>query len=436
MESIKLVLFLAWRNVIRYRKRTVQSFLILFCGAFCVILVDAYLKGYSSSSTERVVRESGHLDVHAKGYLDSAGAMPLDLTIADADALMETMLASAGSALSPGVQAVLSPSIETGCMLSNGEVARAASVYVTDPFAKTLSGKKALINPRLSALPDSIVSGHFFSGASEKGALLDEKYARKLGLASGDSLILLGNDSYGSFSLLETKIIGIVRESSLPGEAGCLVDRAGFAPAFGLENGATAISLWFISDDGEVMSGSGAERPASAAVMKALSGEDGLVVRPFAEISASYTAMFDFLDVFLAGMMAVFALVAGVGMCNAILLSVQDRLRDIGTLRAIALSSRQAGLMIYAETFIIGLFSALSALVFGLVTVYLLETSGSGIRFEMADMAPGLPDFIRPVLYPLRIAVVSLISAVFPVLAAVIPAHAAKNLTIRECFSS
>ena len=87
MKSIQFIAYLAWRNVVRYRKRTLQSFLILFFGTFCIMLVDSYMKGYSASSIERVVSQSGHLDVHASGYLDSAEAMPLDQAQLMADAL-------------------------------------------------------------------------------------------------------------------------------------------------------------------------------------------------------------------------------------------------------------------------------------------------------------------------------------------------------------
>lgn len=282
MKSIKLILFLAWRNVLRYRKRTIQSFLILFCGTFCVMLVDAYLKGYAASSSERIVSQCGILDVHAAGYLDSAEAMPLDLAIGDADGVMKKMMEAASGATTPGVHAILAPSIDTLCMLSNGEVSRAAPVLVTEAYARTASVMRAPVNPFLEDVPSTVLSGHFFRDASEAGALLDEKYARKLALAEGDSLILLGNDALGSFSMMEIPVIGIVREASLPGEAGCVVDIASFAPVFALEGMATSISMWFASGDGMKLEESDAEPMAVKKIMSALETDQGLEVRPFA----------------------------------------------------------------------------------------------------------------------------------------------------------
>lgn len=444
MNSIKLVLFLAWRNVLRYRKRTIQSFLILFCGAFCVMLIDAYMKGFAASSIERVVSQSGHLDLHAAGYLDSAEAMPMDLVIDDAEGVMDTMLSAAAAAASPGTEIILSPSALTGCMLSNGEISKPAAVLAVEAYARSsLKGQApgsgpayAPANPMLADARSAIVAGHYFLDPAERGALLDEKFACRIGLAVGDALILLGNDAYGSFSMMETKIIGLVREASLPEGTGCVVDLASFAPVFGLEGKAAAISLWFVSGDNAKPLGSKAEPAAVRSVMAALEGEAMLEVRPFSAISSSYAAMFEFLDIFLAGMMAIFVLVAGVGMTNAILLSVQDRVRDLGTLRAIALSTRQSGALIYAETLITSLAAAIAALGLGMLTIWILQASGLGIRFEFSDIGGNFPESIRPQLFPARLLAIAAMSALFPLLAAALPARGARKLTIRECLGS
>jgi len=436
MKNLRFILFLAWRNCVRYRKRTMQSFLILFCGAFSIMLVDAFMKGYAASSMERVVETSGILDAHAEGYLDSAEAMPLDLAIDGVDSIMDGMVRVAAENLSKGAVPLVVASIDTGCVLSNGEVSRAARVCATDAYSSVPSGVQPRVNPLLSKASKSIVDGRFFRDAAESGALLDAKYAGKLGLKPGDTLILLGNDAYGSFSMMETRILGIVREGTLPGESGCVIDRASFSPPFGLEGKTTAISMWFAKDGGETLLGSDEETPAAERVTESLAGYPRIEARSFPQIASSYTAMFEFLDVFLFGMMAIFAIVAIVGMCNAILLSVQDRTKDIGTLRAIAITSRQAGSLIYAETLITGLAAAVAALVIGFVAVHILASGRIGIRFELSDMGAALPEMIVPGLFPARLFAIAGLSAVLPVLAAILPARTARKLTVRECLQS
>lgn len=432
MKTLRFIIFLAWRNVVRYRKRTAQCFLILFAGSFSVMLVDSYMKGYSAASTARIVAQTGHLDAHAAGYLTAAEAMPLDLAIGDADGTIARMIETGSRSVSEGVIVLASPIVGTGCMLSNGDVSRAAAVLATEAYARGRSGVTKTINPLLESVPSAIVSGRFWRDNREAGAILDEKYAKKLALKAGDPLILLGNDAFGSFSMMETTVIAIVREAALPEAAGCVVDLAGLAPVFGLEGKATGISLWFASPSGAVIPKGDAESNAARAIVADLASIPAIEARPFAKISANYAAMFDFLDVFLAGMMAVFAVVAAVGMTNAILLSVQDRVKDIGTLRAIALTSRQAGALIYAETMITGIAAALAAFALGVAFVKFLELTGIGFTFEYASAGSGLPSMIKPRLFVARCAVIAAGSAVFPILAAIIPARAARKLTIRE----
>ena len=121
MSPIRFILFLAFRNVLRYRKRTLQSFLVLLLGAFCLMLIDGYMKGYAAAATERIVALYGHLDVHARGYLDAAEAMPLDLSLPDVEALSERLLRAAGDSASRGVRSLAAASTMSGCVLSDGE---------------------------------------------------------------------------------------------------------------------------------------------------------------------------------------------------------------------------------------------------------------------------------------------------------------------------
>ncbi len=431
MKPWRLILFLAWRNVLRYRRRTIQSFLILFLGALSVMLIDAFLRGYAANSSERVVSLSGHVDAHADGYLENVDAMPLDLAIPDVGATTETMLSAAANAGSGTYVPIAAPSVTTGCMLSNGDLSRPSLVLATDPFARSAAGGSAP-NPLLDGVPASVLSGSSYGGTVRRGAVLDEKYAKRLGLAPGDPLILLGNDAYGSFSMLETLVIAVVREASLPLEAGCVVDLETFAPTFGLEGRATAVSLWFASPDYSSLADSAAEPGAARAVADALAAVDGVEVRNFREISETYTAIFRFLDGFLAGMMAVFAIVAAVGMTNAILLSVQNRVKDLGTLRAIALTSRQAGMLVYAETVITSIAAAAAALIVGVVSVFVMNRVGFGIGFAYSDLGSALPDTIRPMILPARLATIAAVSAVFPLVAAFLPARSVRRMTIRE----
>lgn len=437
MNTLGFVLFLATRNVRRYWKKSLQTFAIIFAGAFCIMLVDAFMRGFSDSTVKRIVSQSGHADAHAPGYLDSEKAYPLDLPVRGAEGVERAMLAAAASGL-PGTRAIAAASISTAGMLSNGDKSVPGGIYGAEAFALDSGGGRTIPNPALAQAGERLSSGAFFSSPDDRGAIVDEKLAKKLGLSPGSRLVILGTDAYGSFGMAELAVLGIAREGSLPEGALCLADIASLASALGMEGNSSAVALW-VGREGAAGFEAIAPERAEAATLAAVAAAAGagLEARPFSSISAEYSALFDFLDYFMLGMMIVFALVAGAGMANAILLSVQDRTKDLGTLRAIALSSRGTGFLVAAETFIVGTAAAAAAFLVGLAAVWVLERTGFSIGFELAsNSSGGFPDALRPRLMPGRLGLIALVCGAFPLLAALLPIRIASRLTVREALSA
>lgn len=433
LRSSGFLWFLAGRNVRRYWKRTLQSFLILFFSALAIMVVDSFLKGFALSASARIVGQSGHADLHARGYLASAEATPLDLVIAAPREAVAAAVAAAQARASAGTRVVAAASAVNACLVSDGEKSRGTLVWGMEPFARDAGGL-AVPNPALAEAASRIVRGRFFSGPGDRGLLLDAQVAGKLGAGPGDRVLLVGTEASGSFALVEVPVLGVAAAGTLPGEAGALADLATVGEGFGLGGAATAVSLWFLDRSTGAVLGSGAEPAAARAAADAAEAR-GLEGRTFADLSAGSAALFEFLDLFLGGMMAVFLLVAGVGMANTILLSVQDRVKDLGTLRAIALDSRQAGRLIYCETFLVGTAAAGAALAAGSLLIAGLQSSGLALAFDLSEVGAGLPDALRPVFLPDRIAGTAAVCALFPLAAAVLPARVASRLSVRECFA-
>jgi putative ABC transport system permease protein len=437
MITLGFIFFLASRNVKRYWKRSLQTFVIIFMGACSIMIVDAYMRGFTDSTENRIVAQYGHADAHAPGYLDSIEAYPLDIPVRRIEQTQRSMLASARGLTAGGTKVLAAASILTAGMLSNGEASSAGAIYGADPFALDDQGVRSSANPTLMASRDRLIDGRFFSSPADRGAILDEKLSKKLGIGPGDGVILIGSDAFGSFGMAEIPVIGVGLEGSLPNGAVCLTDLKSLQTALGMEDQACAVSLWFGRETakGFVALGPDAEKKATRAVVQA-SQEMGLDARPFALISAEYASVFDFLSYFMLGMMLVFALVAGTGMANAILLSVQERTKDLGTLRAIALSSRGTGLLVAMETFMVGCLAALCAYILCLLALWIMIRSGLSFSVDVTSGKPTvMPTIIRPTLLPLRLSLFALFCAFFPLLSALFPIRVASRLTIREALA-
>jgi putative ABC transport system permease protein len=123
-------------------------------------------------------------------------------------------------------------------------------------------------------------------------------------------------------------------------------------------------------------------------------------------------------------------------MANAILLSVQERTKDLGTLRAIALSSRGTGLLVAMETFMVGCLAALCAYILCLLALWIMIRSGLSFSVDVTSGKPSvMPTIIRPTLLPIRLSLFALFCAFFPLLSALFPIRVASRLTIREALA-
>jgi putative ABC transport system permease protein len=118
------------------------------------------------------------------------------------------------------------------------------------------------------------------------------------------------------------------------------------------------------------------------------------------------SSVFSTIQLFLAGIAAISLLVAGIGIMNIMIVSMMERTREIGILKALGMKNRQVLLIFLSEAAIIGLLGAVIGVGAGWgiaqVTVRVFSTGGGfggGMRqTNQASLANGIT--ISPVLTP------------------------------------
>jgi putative ABC transport system permease protein len=122
---------------------------------------------------------------------------------------------------------------------------------------------------------------------------------------------------------------------------------------------------------------------------------------------------------------------AGVGVVNAMLMSVRERTREIGTMRALGMRRARVVRLFVLEGLALGVVSALvGALVGGAVVLRLAATGIPMKAAALAWMAGG--DVLYPALVPASLLRATLSIVLLSTLAAVYPALAASRLEPRE----
>ena len=142
-------------------------------------------------------------------------------------------------------------------------------------------------------------------------------------------------------------------------------------------------------------------------------------VQTKAEFVTSLRKQIDQMLMMLYALLAVSVLISVFGIVNTLVLSVYERTREIGMLRAIGATRRQIRRMVRYESVITAIMGGALGIVVGTVFAYVVTTQfdGQGLSFSV----PGA-----------QLAVFMVIAIVVGVLAAVLPARRASRVDILQ----
>jgi putative ABC transport system permease protein len=130
--------------------------------------------------------------------------------------------------------------------------------------------------------------------------------------------------------------------------------------------------------DPELLAGPWPGQDKGAGVGEVLAGYQNLGVLPAADYTANLAEEAEFRATLLQGLLWFVTLIALLGIANTQALSVVERTREIGLLRAIGMRTRQVGRMVRAETLAVGLLGAALGLLAGLAGAWLAVRALSG----------------------------------------------------------
>ncbi len=166
-----------------------------------------------------------------------------------------------------------------------------------------------------------------------------------------------------------------------------------------------------------------ADAATKAAIERALSAYPNLKVQDQSDVKQNAQHSIDQFVTLLTVLLTLSIIIAALGIINTLALSVIERTREIGLLRAVGTSRRQTRRMIRLESVVIAVFGGLLGIAIGVVF---------GIAIQHAVSSQGLNVLSVPV--PTLVAYV-LLSAVIGVLAAVWPAWRASRLDVLKAIA-
>lgn len=186
-----MILKLAWRNIWRNRRRTFITAASIVFAVLLAILMNSVKEGVLYRLQENVVTfYTGAVQVHGNGYWDEQS---LDLSFEDTDSLRQNLLQY------EEVNAVIGR-LESFALGASTDKSKGCLVVGVEPEKEDL----------VTSLKSKLIDGEYLD-SGKKAVLIAEGMAEYLGLATGDTLVIIGQGFHGINAAGKYPVIGIIK---------------------------------------------------------------------------------------------------------------------------------------------------------------------------------------------------------------------------------
>ena len=348
---------IAWRNLWRHKRRSlITATAMAVAVAMCMSLI-AFTDGMYGKMFEIMVdQQLGHVQIHHPDY---PGTRQLLDTIPEAEATIAHIEKAQGAVGATG-------RLNGFALLGGSKKSTGAQLQGLEP------GREL----PLTHVDDRIVEGRYLAAEPAREIVIGIGLAEELELGVGDEVVGFTQSADGSLGNELYTVVGLSSTGNAAmDKGGAWVHLADLQELLVLPD--QVHSIMVLSEDAD-------DLPAFVGALKPQVPE-GIEVQTWSEASpqtAELMGMQSFASLFMLGI--VFA-VASFGVLNTMMMSVFERTRELGVLKAIGLRPRQMVAMVLWES----VFLAALAGGIGLVIGGLLDVLVVYVGF---DMSAGSPD--------------------------------------------
>ena len=384
---------LAWRNIWRNKRRSFIVFISVIVGVNAMLFMDGMSNGMLSQILfNEISLNVSHIQIHKNGFTDNKMVQNYMPDYENVEKIIIT---------NKSIR-YYSKRIVTFGLLSSA--ANSTGIY--------LNGIEPENEQNVSRIKSSIIEGKYLSGNSGE-IVIGKKLAEKLQVELGDKVVALANTSDGSIGSDVFRIVGIYKSPSSEFDKSYV-----YIP---ITNAQTMLNLQNKIHEFAIITNNYNSaninrdklRETLSGSYEVLSYEDLL---PFVIIQLDMYKE----SLFVINLIISLALIFGI--INSMLMSVFERIREIGVLMSIGMRNGKIFLMILIEAFTIGT----AGTIIGVISGYLINIPFSTFGINLSVFAQSLESFaVGAILYPklsvenfvmilLMIPLISILGALYP----------------------
>ena len=344
-----MILKIALRNIFRQKRRTILTALAMIAGFTLSSLFIGLSDGaYGNIITMFTRNRIGHIQVHREGYLDKPS---LYETIDDYPSVGETIQSTTG------VEA-WTPRVYAAGLGSVGEKSTAVQVIGVDVARET----------QATRFDQKMIEGSVLAETASHEAVIGKGLAKILSGTVGSEIVIFSQGADGSIANDVYKIIGIA-ESGDDGtdRVACYLHIEDAQELFVLEGRIHEIVV-IISNINQVSK--------VTDTIKARLNNSTLDVAPWQVVAKSFYRAMKVDQQGDAIARWVIMLIVAIGVLNTVLMSVLERTREYGVLKAVGTKPTQIFWLVICEVVIIAIGSIAVGALLGVLANYLLSIYG------------------------------------------------------------
>ena len=344
-----MILKIAFRNTLRQKRRTILTALAMVVGFTLLSLTIGLSDGAYGNIIAMFTRNRiGHIQVHRKGYLDKPS---LYKTIDNASAVGETIQSTAGvEAWTPRVYGA-----GLGSVGEKSTIVQIIGVDVARETEATRFDKKVIEGSTLGEIPSH-------------EAVIGKDLAKIVSATVGSEIVIVSQGADGSIANDLYKIVGIAESGDdITDRVACYLHIEDAQELLVLEERVHEIVV-IVSNINQV------DKITSA--IETHLNDSTLDVAPWQVVAKSFYRAMRTDQQGDAISRLVIMLIVAIGVLNTVLMSVLERTREYGVLKAVGTKPVQIFWLVICEVVIIALGSICVGTLLGILVNYLLSIYG------------------------------------------------------------
>ncbi len=402
------ILKIAARNLMRYRRRTLLTSMLITLGVVAVLLFVSVSGSFKAMMIGQITDSMlGHVQVHRKGYMSSIDSLPLNRNLKAKQAARVHQLLDSNEAIE-----AYSLRIKLGAMFSNYTESTNIRLNAVHPDMEMQT---------VPLLKDRIIKGKK-EGLLQKGEILvPELIAKGMKIKVGNGVVLVATNQDGSVNGQTFTVRGILESVTGPG------GRDGFIH---FEDGVTLLRMEGkeVSEIAIRLKDMNKLDQVYGEIKTALEGVRNKTDKPVFEVHSwkkltpffNIARMIDLMTLFIKIMLVAIVLVS---IMNVMVMAVYERINEIGTITAIGTRPATVLWLFLTEGLLLGVFGTLIGVVVSLLGIWGMNLAKISFNFGRQK---GL--ILAPTIHLSDILAISLIVIAIAVIGSLQPAWKASRM--------